>query len=114
MLFQFHKGTIKAFFRAEILLTDNDFNSIKVQLKRNAKVVILSRLLFQFHKGTIKAPRLSCTKSYKLYFNSIKVQLKRRARALRASPPVFQFHKGTIKAQKVYNDFYRFSQISIP
>ena len=49
--------------------------------------------LFQFHKGTIKACQFC----------------KRGSRKM-----LFQFHKGTIKAQKVYNDFYRFSQISIP
>ena len=33
LLFQFHKGTIKTSFRANLDTLERDFNSIKVQLK---------------------------------------------------------------------------------
>ena len=69
------------------------FNSIKVQLKL-LQEICNSKYghLFQFHKGTIKTEQAN---TYNVDYMS------------------FQFHKGTIKT-KVYNDFYRFSQISIP
>ena len=55
-VFQFHKGTIKAFaFSLPISLSKSYFNSIKVQLKRKTAGVAGLPCAFQFHKGTIKA-----------------------------------------------------------
>ena len=77
LLFQFHKGTIKAANNDKPKEAHSYFNSIKVQLKQmetniGKKVIIR----FQFHKGTIKAcARLRLGLGLG-YFNSIKVQLK--------------------------------------
>ena len=56
ILFQFHKGTIKALLMIIMKLICPTFNSIKVQLRltRNRqKFTFITN--FQFHKGTIKA-----------------------------------------------------------
>ena len=53
-----------------------DFNSIKVRLKRTTKNKVYVRRIFQFHKGTIK----TAIRLVKWYAKSS-----------------FQFHKGTIK-----------------
>ena len=59
------------------ILSENNFNSIKVQLERGVKVAVCNESAkFQFHKGTIRTSP------------SNQVQ-----RALAA----FQFHKGTIR-----------------
>ena len=76
--FQFHKGTIKAQRPLSPAEQYMNFNSIKVQLKRNVERLRRCYIpLFQFHKGTIKArndPKLQDVLIE--YFNSIKVQLK--------------------------------------
>ena len=96
--FQFHKGTIKTLSTIfAILNRDNNFNSIKVQLKPAGFALYCKLPLFQFHKGTIKTiPNLAktCANSY---FNSIKVQLKLFAESIHTFFLTFQFHKGTIK-----------------
>ena len=53
-----------------------NFNSIKVQLKRDFRLKVFGFLEFQFHKGTIKTL----------------VDARRNP-----TKQVFQFHKGTIK-----------------
>ena len=52
--FQFHKGTIKTLREQIKKVSEQDFNSIKVRLKRPAPRLALLGTLFQFHKGTIK------------------------------------------------------------
>ena len=54
-LFQFHKGTIKAFLPLSCVCFSTYFNSIKVQLKQKQLLKFVSYYRFQFHKGTIKA-----------------------------------------------------------
>ena len=70
-----------------------NFNSIKVQLKREILPCLVQECLpFQFHKGTIKADFSSI-----VHYASCK----------------FQFHKGTIKANRLRNIAY-YVVISIP
>ena len=80
---------------AQETTTSIHFNSIKVQLKPSEFTSANgSPTIFQFHKGTIKTIRR---------FTRIFIAMSK-----------FQFHKGTIKTQKIYADFYRNDQISIP
>ena len=53
-----------------------NFNSIKVQLKRKCGLRDFFCFVFQFHKGTIKAGRVCNRSTTSRDFNSIKVQLK--------------------------------------
>ena len=62
ILFQFHKGTIKTTDDREQVKQNNNFNSIKVQLKPGSDVDLVS---------------------FYTHFNSIKVQLKHKAGLLR-------------------------------
>ena len=56
---------------------NNDFNSIKVQLKQSSNIVTFASFrTFQFHKGTIKARDCGRLSKPFSHFNSIKVQLK--------------------------------------
>ena len=52
--FQFHKGTIKTVFAAIRFSIPSNFNSIKVRLKREYNLIVVTSVKFQFHKGTIK------------------------------------------------------------
>ena len=61
--FQFHKGTIKTAPRRVPHTLREDFNSIKVRLKRAYIVHSDVAKGFQFHKGTIKT-RISWRKGY--------------------------------------------------
>ena len=93
LIFQFHKGTIKA---------------------RRPPPACRSPPQFQFHKGTIKAKCSLFLSSHKTNFNSIKVQLKPEVpEPAAATTSVFQFHKGTIKALSFYMRQYLLL-ISIP
>ena len=56
---------------------ENDFNSIKVQLKRDGPYPEDGYRQFQFHKGTIKTLLQAVNTLLQRHFNSIKVQLKR-------------------------------------
>ena len=53
-LFQFHKGTIKTGVVREEVEQNQNFNSIKVRLKREFVERCRTIWTFQFHKGTIK------------------------------------------------------------
>ena len=75
-----------------------NFNSIKVQLKRKCGLRDFFCFVFQFHKGTIKAGRVCNRSTTSRDFNSIKVQLKPSAPWATSPRLTFQFHKGTIKA----------------
>ena len=55
LLFQFHKGTIKAKLKIFSNTAIQTFNSIKVQLRQLTPRSVLFTDNFQFHKGTIKA-----------------------------------------------------------
>ena len=52
--FQFHKGTIKTTSIKVAKGIEDNFNSIKVQLKLEHKYQFTAKYQFQFHKGTIK------------------------------------------------------------
>ena len=53
--FQFHKGTIRTVYRCVEVISDSDFNSIKVRLEQlKVFAADASKLEFQFHKGTIR------------------------------------------------------------
>ena len=75
--FQFHKGTSKTGDEHVMHALQNNFNSIKVQVKLLAISVFFHVSSFQFHKGTSKTLRLLQLPPGHLYFNSIKVQVKR-------------------------------------
>ena len=54
-VFQFHKGTIKPLVCKELLTALQCFNSIKVRLNHELRLVTdILESVFQFHKGTIK------------------------------------------------------------
>ena len=75
--FQFHKGTIKPYVKASVMLLNSHFNSIKVRLNPSVRLYSYARELFQFHKGTIK-PKVFFNGQYRYSdFNSIKVRLNR-------------------------------------
>ena len=114
--FQFHKGTIKAQVLRPYARVYEYFNSIKVQLKpASAASGVLGFHYFNSIKVQLKLCLDVEEQAVLFHFNSIKVQLKLDTELkIFLINALFQFHKGTIKAQKVYNDFYRFSQISIP
>ena len=113
----------------------DNFNSIKVRLKRTAVRELDLADKFQFHKGTIKTWQMMRMHAWMIYFNSIKVRLKPCHRPsytvlplnfnsikVRLKPDFFkknnlpdkfQFHKGTIKT-KWKSLSCAASQISIP
>ena len=96
-IFQFHKGTIKAYSRCCKADAIGNFNSIKVQLKHGKSISGLDMERFQFHKGTIKAMTMNNKVTKHLAnFNSIKVQLK-RCIAFRAACRIEYFN--SIKVQ---------------
>ena len=61
--FQFHKGTSKTLMQVILLRTSTRFNSIKVQVKQEAKKNIVEVMKFQFHKGTSKTNTIFIKKS---------------------------------------------------
>ena len=76
----------------------NNFNSIKVRLRRSMKSILLCcGILFQFHKGSIKTKKRQSWTFDQKYFNSIKVRLRRAKSPACTAPKAFQFHKGSIK-----------------
>ena len=89
--FQFHKGTIKTQLADLLSQILQNFNSIKVRLKRQAGSVPRFLHVFQFHKGTIKTG----------------------AQQLGSAISKFQFHKGTIKTKHTFH-MPVYSSISIP
>ena len=81
--FQFHKGTIITLIHFIFSALQQDFNSIKVQLKhlmRSASTASDSN--FNSIKVQLKPARADCRDCVIRHFNSIKVQLKRHSRCL--------------------------------
>ena len=98
-IFQFHKGTIKALVNRLATSSVYNFNSIKVQLKHEAKEYQSDHISFQFHKGTIKAVTASAAAGVLVLFQFHKGTIKAYSFMLQVfSQFIFQFHKGTIKA----------------
>ena len=111
--FQFHKGTIKTFYLLQSKLYIQNFNSIKVRLKREHFRSFSTATQFQFHKGTIKTSQNAPAIHRRLDFNSIKVRLKLKHLFASFIAILFQFHKGTIKTY-YYECSLSYFNISIP
>ena len=97
-IFQFHKGTIKTCEDPRKTLRVQNFNSIKVQLRRSVYRSIGSQMVYF---NSIKVQLRPLLERQRLYtdadFNSIKVQLRLDSNASTENAELFQFHKGTIK-----------------
>ena len=100
------------------LHTNNDFNSIKVQLRLYSPLRDLALAMkFQFHKGTIKTgfrnDRRYDADIFQFHKGTIKTVCHLRPSwCLHA----FQFHKGTIKTKNrfvCYAPYYDFNSIKV-
>ena len=54
LTFQFHKGAIRTILSIKLIMTNINFNSIKVRLELNLNSLLMSATIFQFHKGAIR------------------------------------------------------------
>ena len=75
----------------------NNFNSIKVRLKRYVATAKLLNSLFQFHKGTIKTEQVANNMKVGQAFQFHKGTIKTYVATGKLLNSLFQFHKGTIK-----------------
>ena len=84
--------------KQELIHTLLYFNSIKVRLKLDIRLLVL-RLHRHFNsiKVRLKPPKEHDKQIQVHYFNSIKVRLKQQQFMQPQQYRIFQFHKGTIK-----------------
>ena len=137
MLFQFHKGPIKArvsfaylyqgvccfnsikvrlkpFWQRTYCPEISSFNSIKVRLKQGELDKDKLKGMFQFHKGPIKAVVNVSPLLFIMMFQFHKGPIKAIAPPITLLPmPKFQFHKGPIKAQHLTHS-HKILVVSIP
>ena len=96
-------------------IESNNFNSIKVRLELEDGTEVPMLEEFQFHKGTIRTFLCGSFDLVVYLFQFHKGTIRtRKGHSPGSYFAPFQFHKGTIRTQKICQDYFRNSQISIP